>query len=100
MTFFVIVVKFMVNFSAAFRNEHGSTFHAAYMVDFVGDMILFDFLTGNSAQTYQRYIQVAKFLISRSNKFDTNADFDRRETGAGTVAGSYLDNGTSISGWT
>lgn len=52
-----------MNFDLVFEKNRGVFFLAAWMMDIVDDMDPSEFLTGNSPQTYQRYILVAKFFL-------------------------------------
>lgn len=63
-------------------------------------MVLFNLLTGNSHQTYQRFIRVAKFLLRRLNILNAIEDIDGKETGYRTLGVLYFDNGTLFSSWT
>lgn len=51
---FVAIVESVIKFRAAILKEHGASFVAARMVDIVGDIILSDFLSGNSPHKYKR----------------------------------------------
>lgn len=59
---FVVIVKSVKTFSAACGKEHGVFILTAKMVNIVEKMVLFDFLSDSSLQTYQHYIQMEKFL--------------------------------------
>lgn len=73
---FAAVVQSTMNFNAALRNMLGVGFLAAKMVDIVKDMVLSFFITGNGSQTFQRYIQVAKFFIQRPDILNMTEDID------------------------
>lgn len=75
----VAVVKSVTNFSAAFKKKHGVFFLAAWMVDFVEDMVSSKFVTSNSSQTHQRHILAAKFLLQRPNFLIISEKKDREE---------------------
>lgn len=70
------------------------------MVHSVEVIVLSDFLTGNSAQTYQRYVQVAKFSTQRPSPHQTTKDIDEEERASRMLSISHNDDGTLTSSWT
>lgn len=73
---FVVVLKSVMTFSAAFEKEHGGTSFDTQIIDIVDNMIKSNFVTGNSRQTYQGYILVKKFLFQRPSIPNIIEDID------------------------
>lgn len=67
---------------------------ATQLVNLVEDMVSSDFQTGNSPQTYQRYIRVAKYFHVRSNILHIIENIDGEESGATTLNSSQLNDET------
>lgn len=61
------------------------------------DMAPSNFLSGNSPQTYQRNIWVAKILFHLPNNDNAIEDIDWKEEGFRTLSISHLDNATLLS---
>lgn len=83
-----------MNFSAALEKERGVPFLTAQIVDIVEETVLAYFLTGNNTQTYQRYIQLAKFLPQRLNILNIIEGIDGEEPGARKLDIAHLDDGS------
>lgn len=79
----IAIVKSVINFDAVFEKEHGLSFPVARMVDIVEDMASFDFLSGISFQTCQRYIRVAKFIFQHPDILIVIEDIDGGKEGGG-----------------
>lgn len=75
-SFFVAIVKSVINYSAVFEKEHGVSFVAARKLDIAEYMVLSDSLSGNRPKTYPRDIWVAKFYLQRSDLLNTIGDTD------------------------
>lgn len=75
------------------------SFLAAWMVDIVEDMGLYDILTGNMLLTYQRYIRFAKLLLQRTMILNEIVDIDGVNNGNRTLGISHLDKTLNLS-WT
>lgn len=65
---FILAVKSVINSSVIFEKKDGVSFPTNRMEKSVDNIVYYNFLNGNSRQTYQRNIQVAKLLI-RSQMF-------------------------------
>lgn len=97
---FVAMVNSVMIFSASFEEDHGESFLAAGMVDFVEHMVFPDLLSGNSPQKYQRYMRVAKLLLQFPNIPNIIDDVVEEETASMTLGISHLNAGILISSWT
>lgn len=97
---FVAVVKSVVDLSATLEKEHGVSFHAAAMMDVVEIVVLFNFLTINSSQTYQHNTHVAKFLLLRPIIHNVTEDNGGEKRVARMLGISLLSDGTLFSSWT
>lgn len=73
---------------------------AAQMVHNVDDMVLSDFLTGHSSQTYENYIQITKSLPHRPNDINEDEDAAGEESETRMIGTSRLDDVTFFSSWT
>lgn len=89
---FLAVKKNPKNFCTASKKERAVSFLAAQIVDIVEYMASSYFLTGNSTQIFNRCIRAAKFLLRRSVDLRNLKHSDVKETGAGTLCNSQLDD--------
>lgn len=94
---FVAIVKLVIIFSASFEKAHCGSFLAAQMNNIVEDMFSFNFLSGNSIQTYQHHIRVAKSFLQRSNIVNIIENIGAEETGSRTLSISHLNDGSLFS---
>lgn len=69
------------------------------MGDIVEDMIAADILTGNSAHTYQSFIQVAKFFLQLLNTLNIIEDVDEEKAEPRKPGISYYNDGNLLSSW-
>lgn len=69
----------VVNVYAVFENDLGVSFLTAFTTNIVEDIMLPDFLTGNSPQTYQCYILDAKFPLRVPNILNTIEDISEED---------------------
>lgn len=60
-------MKSVKNFSASSEKEHGVLIHAAWIGNIVMDTASSYFSSGNSVQTFLRYICVEKFFVQGPN---------------------------------
>lgn len=67
------------------------------MVDIVEDMVLFDFLSGNSSLTYYCYTRLAKFLFQHPNILNIIENIDGEEMGSRTLSTLHLHDETFFS---
>lgn len=96
---FVATIKSEMNFSTAFEKEHGVSFLAHRPVSIDEDMILSDFRSDKSPETYQHYIQVVTFVLRRSNNLNIIEDFEEEKTSSRTLGFSHREDGTFFSSW-
>lgn len=62
-SFYVAVVKSVMNLCAVLEKEYGMSTRAVRRMDIVEDIVFSGFLNSNSFQTYERYLQVAIFFL-------------------------------------
>lgn len=95
--FFVLIAKFVMNFSAAFVREHNFFFCLVRMMDMIEDMVPSDFVTCNNSQRDLRYIWDTKLHHQRPNTLNIIEDINGWKTRGITLGISHLYHGTLFS---